>query len=489
MLLFLPELGALAVAAALFLVMVGIGAEVGDEPADRLAARRRRAARMAYRVSLAGALGVVVCAVVGLSQSGPLFFGSYDVGPFTQFTKLALAVGLLCSVWLAREARNLPHRDYPEFLFFLVLSVLGMMMLVSANELVSFYVALELSAYCLYIVVPLAMGFQRHNEASFKYFLFGAAISAVALMGMAIVYGLTGTTVLPEIAAACASDPQPLLVAGVTLALVGILFKLAVVPFHFWAPDVYESSADSVTAFVASASKLGAIAALLRLLSMGISLEALWWVLAGIAVLSMTWGNLAALVQKDLKRLLAYSSVAQGGYIALGLIGRDGEGYSAALFYAAGYFLMLFAVFIVVVEMGRMQTDGDNRLSISSLDGLHRRAPFLAALLLVGVLGLAGVPPTVGFTGKWLLFKAAMVNGGFWLILVAGINNTISVYYYLVVIKAAYVHEPGEDLGAAVLPWSVKLAGGATMTAVVLLGVFPQWLIPYLRDAMDVFSL
>lgn len=489
---FLPELGVLGVALALFLVAVGPGQEFSkDEPADARRARLRRAASMADIVALAGSALVLVLAILGVRQVGPLFFGAYEVGLFSQVLKIVLAAGLVGSVWLARSAQNVDARERPELLLFMVLSTLGMMMLVSADELVSFYVALEIAAYSLYILVPLTRGHGHHNEAGFKYFLYGAATSAVALYGMSILFGLAGTSSIPGIATALAAAPTPLAVAALLLTLGGVFFKLAVFPFHFWAPDVYQYTSHSVAAFIAGTSKVGAIAALLRLLSMGLSLDQMSWLLGGLAVASMTYGNLAALVQSDFKRLLAYSGIAQGGYILLGLVALDSPAYAAVSYYTIAYLALMFLCFLVVIEVGRtlpaVATDGsaDNGLPIASLAGLHSRAPWLALALLVGLLGLAGVPPTAGFSGKWFLFKAVMDQGGFWLVFIAGINNTIAVYYYLIVLKAAYVtpaDEGAEPIPTRIWPKVVTLSVGI---GIVALGVVPQVVMPALHSAVS----
>lgn len=481
-LLFLPELGLLATALLLFLVSVGLGGESEERPATD--GEQARAGNAADMVAFFGAVLSGGLALATLSSEGTLFFGAYEVGAFSQSVKVLLCAGLAVSAWLSRGAAlgAIPTRDRPEFHLFLVLATFGMMMLTSATELVSFYVGLELSAYCLYLLVALTRRHGDHDEAAFKYFIQGATTSAVALFGMSILYGLSGTTDIAAISGVVADDPSPLALAAVVLTLGGVLFKLSVFPFHFWAPDTYQVSADGTASFIAGASKVGAVAALLRLLTLGSGHDGLFWVLGGLAVVSMTYGNLAAIASKDLKRLLAYSGVAQGGYIILGLMGRDEAGYSAAIYYAGAYLVLLLLCFIVVVEVGRGRAD--TRLPISSLNGLYRRSPMLAMVLLVGVLGLAGVPPTAGFTGKWLLFKAALDNGAIWLILLAGINNTIAVYYYLVVLKAAYVDPSDDEAPLRTSPLGPRL-GVALSLVVVLFGIFPQWVMPHLAKAVS----
>jgi NADH-quinone oxidoreductase subunit N len=483
--LFLPELVVLAIALGLFVVTVGVGGSPANvqETTDERRAREARAAKASDTVALLGSLALLVAAIASIHQAGPLFFGAYDVGLFSQLSKVLLAGALLIGVWLVRGTETLPTRDRPEFQLFMTLATFGMMMLVSSTELVTFYVGLELAAYSLYILVPLARGFGNHNEAAFKYFLYGAALSAVSLFGMSILFGLAGTTNIADIGVSVAANPQPAAVIAVVLSLGGVFFKLAVFPFHFWAPDVYEAASDPATAFIAGASKAGAVLALLRLLGLGVGLESMHWILGGLAIASMTYGNLAALAQTDLKRLIAYSGVAQAGYILLGLIGRDDAGYAAAAYYALVYVGMIGLVFFVIVEVGKQRRDASHAMPISSLNGLHQRSPWLAALLLVGVLGLAGVPPTGGFTGKWLLFKAALDNGGFWLVLIAGINNTIGAYYYLTVLKAAYMDEAG-DRPAITLGRGLAPVGLVVALATIAIGVFPQWVMPSIKEAM-----
>jgi NADH-quinone oxidoreductase subunit N len=248
-----------------------------------------------------------------------------------------------------------------------------------------------------------------------------------------------------------------------------VLYKLAVFPFHFWAPDVYEAAPHPVVAFIASVSKLAAIAVLCRLVTLlPPASERFTQILVLLSVVSMTLGNLAALVQRDLKRLLAWSTVAHAGYLLLGILAFTRLGLSAALFYGLVYMLLAYSCFLVVCLLGR---DGANP-GFDTLSGLHRRSPILALVLVVGVFGLAGIPPTPGFVGKWFLFSAALDQGYFWLVLVAAGNSTLALYYYLQVARRAYLEDPDDDILVAVSPAAVVVAV-ALLLAIIAFGVYP----------------
>jgi len=309
------------------------------------------------------------------------------------------------------------------------------------------------------------------REAALKFIVIGLAASAVTLFGLSLVVGFTGTTRLDEIAAQLPQlASEPALSFGVALFLAGLLFKLAVFPFHFWAPDVYQAASHGIAAFVATASKVGAIAVLARLVTAaGLGGTRLVTALAVLAAVSMTLGNLVAIVQRDVKRMLAYSAVAQAGYVVVGLVAFTRDGVAAALFYGLIYLLMNAAAFLVVARVG---ADGTNP-QLDDLKGLHRRSPLLAATLLLALFALAGVPPTAGFVGKWFLFAAAMGQGWWLLVLLAAVNSTISVYYYLVAVKYAYLLPDERKRGPLPLSFGDRALCYALSGAVVALGVFP----------------
>jgi len=343
------------------------------------------------------------------------------------------------------------------------------------------YLSLELSSYSLYILVPLRRGDDIDLEAGLKYFVVGASVSAIMLFGLAILYGVTHTTYVAELIRILpAMLARPMAFIGLLLTLCGFFFKLAVFPFHFWAPSAYEGAANQVTTYIATASKVAAVAILMRIVALsGGNSTYLVYVLVTLSIASMTLGNLVAIMQKDLKRLLAYSTIAHAGYILIGILSMSPSGYSSAIFYAAAYLIMKFTCFLVLVKVAY---DGTN-LRIAQLAGLHYRSPLLAVALLVSVFSLAGIPPTIGFTGKFLVFISAMRKGYFVLVLIAMINVVISLYYYLLIVRAAYLLRPDEELAPIPVSLANRVFAGVLVTAIIVLGVFPHHLLELARAA------
>ncbi|MCA9671006.1 MAG: NADH-quinone oxidoreductase subunit N [Myxococcales bacterium] len=411
-------------------------------------------------------------AAVGLSlltlheRGAPFFPGIYRVDLFSQLLKLGLSA-LLCGVILI--SRNLPsvrpsaRVDAP---LFLLLSTVGMMMLVSATELLTMYVSLELSAYGLYIAVALSSK-PRGSEAAAKYVLFGATSSAITLYGLSLVYGTVGSTSMVKLSGALVAGADPLLMIGMLLMFAGLLFKLALVPFHYWAPDAYEGAPHQMVAFIASVSKLGAVGIVARFAAMLPGGDSATLFIA-LSVASMALGNLAALAQTDLKRLIAYSAVAHAGYLMLGYAAMSKTGLAAVIFYGMIYGASSVLAFVVLSALGR---DGENP-TMESISGLYQRSPLAALMMLVAIFTLAGIPPTAGFIGKWYLFAAALQRGQFWLVLVAAAASTVALYYYLQVVKAMYLAPP-EDRPRVELTFTDSLAGLAALGFVIFYGVYP----------------
>jgi NADH-quinone oxidoreductase subunit N len=263
------------------------------------------------------------------------------------------------------------------------------------------------------------------------------------------------------------------------LILCGFFFKLAVVPFHFWTPDIYQGAANETVSFVATMPKLAGVALLLRVVSLaGGGAVTLVQVLVLLAAVSMTFGNLAALVQTDLKRLLAYSSIAHAGYVLLGVLSLNSAGFSAAVYHISAYLLMNLACFLVICTVSK---EGEN-VSIGDLSGLYKRSPLLAFTLAVGAFALAGIPPTAGFTGKLFLFTAALNQGHLALVIIAAVNTAISIYYYLNIVRSAYGQDP-DGLPAVSLSFSNRIMNFGLILAIIILGIIPAWFIELARTA------
>lgn len=425
---------------------------------------------------LLAAAGTVICLItVGLE--GSLFFNAYQVDLFSQIFKVLLSMGLFLVICLCPNLTAIKAQHHPEFYLLLFVCTLAMMMLVSSVHLLAIYIALELSSYSLYILVALKRGQGMGIEAGIKYFLVGICASALMLFGLALFYGTTQATYLKDMVEVIpAVIDKPAVMIGLLLTLSGFFFKLAVFPFHFWAPDVYQGAANQVTAYIATASKVAAIALLIRMVASTGSGEPSTYLMNALVILSivsMTVGNLAAIVQKDIKRLLAYSTVAHAGYVSIGILSMNHAGYSAAIFYAMALLVMKYTAFLVVVRVA----DDDHNLQIAQLAGLHQRSPLLALALMITVFSLAGIPPTIGFTGKLFLFVAAMQQGYFTLVLIAMINVVISLYYYLLVLKAAYLVEPDEELPKLRISPAIKVLAVALMAAMVVMGIFPTYVL------------
>ena len=423
-----------------------------------------------FIAALAASALAVVVALASVKMQGTLFGQSYQIDLFSQVLKALLAMGLFLVVCICGDVKGVAERLHPEFYLLLFTCTLAMMLLTSAVHLLSIYVALELSSYSLYVLVSLRRTRDQAVAAALKFFIVGIVSSALMLFGLALLYGSTGAAYLNDLLRALpAAAGQPLVLIGLLLSLCGFFFKLAVFPFHIWAPDTYQAAAHQVTAYIATASKVGAIAILVRVVSAGSDSPYLVHVLVGLSVLSMTVGNLAAIAQKDLKRLFAYSSIAQAGYVLIGVLSMSTEGYAAALFYSLALVMMKLICFLVLVAVA---TDGSD-IDVTQLAGLHRRSPLLAMALMMAVFSLAGIPPTIGFTGKFLIFNAAIERGLLPLVLIAMANVVISLYYYLMVVRAVYLLEPAEEQPVLKISPALKLLAGALVAAMVIFGIYP----------------
>jgi len=374
-----------------------------------------------------------------------------------------------------------------EFFSLLLISTLGMSLMASATDLIMIYVAFETTSIPAYILAAYFRRDAKSPEAGLKYFLFGAFSSAIMLYGLSLLYGYTGTTHIYSIAQvfAMGGPDAPLLVAAV-LVIVGMGFKISAVPFHFWAPDVYEGAPTPFTAFVSTASKTAGFALLLRFFlagTVGMAYAANDWVpiLTAMSVGTMTLGNLLAIWQTNIKRLLAYSSIAHAGYAMMGVVALTSKGAAATIFYLAGYVLTNLAVFAIVILFANLSSSDE----IKDYAGLSRRSPYLALAMMFALLSLAGIPPLVGFFGKFFLFQAAVEAHLTWLAIIGVLNAIVGLYYYLMVIRVMFLFraEPEVEAIPIPVPRSYGFAVAICISGIIALGIYATPLYKWASEA------
>lgn len=436
---------------------------------------------VAMPLSAAGLFGTAA-AVVSLIGEGDrsTLAGSFEVDGFALLFK-----GLFCVIGLVVLAISFHYfregRYYQgEYYFLLLCSLLGGLTMASSRDLISIFISIELISIPAFVMTALRKGDAKSNEAALKFFLFGVLSSAVMLYGMALVYGATGTTLLREINVAISSSqvPESLVTLSVFFIVVGFAFKISAVPFHFWAPDTYEGSPSPVAAFLSTASKIGGFVGLLVLMFIAFPDVADTWrpIFAVLATLTMTVGNLIALRQQHIIRLLAYSGIAQSGYIlvALALIepgatASNAQALQSALIYLAIYGVMDLGAFAAAVAFARR----GGSYFISDYSGLWQRSPVLATLLAGFLISLAGAPPMAGAWAKLFVFLATIEAEVYWLAAVMGVNATIAAWYYLLVVKKMFLEAPEEDATPVEVPSLVRVAMGAAALALVVGFVYP----------------
>ncbi|MCZ6464169.1 MAG: NADH-quinone oxidoreductase subunit N [Proteobacteria bacterium] len=394
-----------------------------------------------------------------------------SLDPLSSFAMMLVGVGALLSVWLSITYLPALHINHGEYYALLLLATAGMFVMISSVNMIAVFMGLELMSIPIYALAGFNRGNLRSNESGLKYFIIGTFASAILLYGMALLYGATGHTDFAGIRAAF--DPSsPLAVAGLVLVVVGFAFKISSVPFHQWTPDVYEGAPTSVTAFMSVTVKTSAFVILLRFLTLalpevGDDLNAVFWVLAA---LSMVVGNFMAIIQTNVKRLLAYSSIAHAGYLLVGFVAGTEEARAAVLFYLMIYMFMNLGAFGVVVALAQGGRESDR---IDDFAGLAQRRPGLAALMTLFMLALAGIPGTAGFMGKFYIFSAAVQAGYIWLAILGVLTSVVSVYYYLRVPVAMYMSDDTEEEPAEASSSELVVLGLCAL-AVIYFGLFPN---------------
>lgn len=455
---------------------------------------RDRAEGFAAVVAAIGLIAASV-AVFGLPGESIRFGGMLVITPLSSLFKFICLALAFCTVLLSRgDGRNL--RNASEYLAILLLATVGLLLLVGSEELLMIFIGLELTGLSLYVMTGFDKSDPRSAEAGLKYLLFGSTASAFTLFGLSLIYGMAGTTGLAAIAAKLADkSATPLLAVGVVMTLIGFAFKIAAAPFHLWAPDTYQGAPISSAAFIASGSKVASFVVLGKIVLVGFAPlqgNAGWhallpgWapLLAALAALSIIIGNLAALAQKNVRRLLAYSAVAHAGYTLLGLIAGGRAGFSATLFYTTVYAFTLVGAF-GVVGCVRRATGGDD---FHHFAGLAARSPVLAGCMAVFILSLAGLPPLAGFFGKFYLFSVAYGAGAdhglLWLVVLALLGSLVSLYYYLMILQAVFIAEPSTT-SPAIDPDFLQAFVLESLAAVVLfVGIIPGFLLDRILAAL-----
>ncbi len=421
--------------------------------------------------------GIALWVSIQMHQAGTVgtqFNDMFKVDNFSLFFNIIFLVSTILVALISMSYLSRDDRKQGPYYLLILLATLGMMLMAAGNELIIVFLGLELMSLSLYVLAGYFRDNPASSEAGMKYLLLGAFASAFFLYGIALIYGGAGTTNVPAIAEAItAPNKSPLLLAGMFLLIVGFGFKVAIVPFHQWAPDVYEGAPTTIAAFISAGPKAAGFAAFLRIFMEALpSLQVEWSsVVIVLAMLTMTVGNVIAIAQTSIKRMLAYSSIAHAGYVLIGLAAANNDGISSAMLYLLVYCVMNIGAFGAVILA--KTADGES-LMISDYAGLGLRKPLLAMFMTIMLLSLAGFPPTAGFVGKFYVFKSAVQAGHIWLVIVGAINTAISAFYYLRVVVTMYMREPEEELSFTAYPSTLVVGLVLAAIGVLLIGILPS---------------
>ena len=435
-----------------------------------------------------------VCWLAALHPEAASAGGMLVIGPLTCLVKAALVILVIFTVIISLEAEFTPHVG--EYFALLLLATVGMMFLVSSENLLMIFISLELASLSLYVLTGFAKSARPSAEAALKYFLFGGMAAAFTLYGLSLVYGLSGSINLRDVALNLRGQGfDPLLAVALVLTVTGFGFKIAAVPFHLWAPDAYEGAPTPSAALIASGSKVASFFVFAKVMILGfagVEGSGAWrqftpgWVpvLVILAALSVVLGNLGAIVQSNVKRLLAYSAIAHAGYALLGIVSGNNQGISSLVFYVVTYGLTTVGAFgvVAVVEANR------GNAQLNSFAGLSKSAPLLSFCMMIFMLSLAGIPPLAGFFGKFYLFTSAMGAardfGLLWLVVLAVGMSAVSLYYYLIILKQIYVANPSDAPVPFATPLSSKIALSLLAVAVTVFGLAPDLVVGRILSAL-----
>lgn len=426
--------------------------------------------------------------LIGSRSEG--FFGMVVADPFAIFFKALFLLVAFFTVLISLDYTEREGVAFGEYYVLVLFASVGMMLMAAGANLIVIFLGLEIMSISIYVLVGITRDDPRSVEAAFKYFLLGAFASAFLLYGMALTYASTGSLRLATIREVLSEQvfltSAPIMILGLSLLIIGFGFKIALVPFHMWTPDAYEGAPTSITAFMATGVKAAAFAALLRVfLSALPQLERHWTeVMWGLAVLTMSVGNLIALKQDNIKRMLAYSSIAHAGYILVGFVAGNELGRAGILFYLLAYALMNIGAFTVVILLGRK---GEENTLISDYAGIGFRFPLLSAAMSIFLFSLAGVPPTAGFMAKVYVFSAAVKAGYYWLVVIAVLNSAVAAYYYLRVMVYMYFREPEREVRVDLFSLAGVIAVILAVWGVLQLGIFPSDFLALAQRSVQIF--
>lgn len=426
--------------------------------------------------------------LIGSRSEG--FFGMVVADPFAIFFKALFLLVAFFTVLISLDYTEREGVAFGEYYVLVLFASVGMMLMAAGANLIVIFLGLEIMSISIYVLVGITRDDPRSVEAAFKYFLLGAFASAFLLYGMALTYASTGSLRLATIREVLSEQvfltSAPIMILGLSLLVIGFAFKIALVPFHMWTPDAYEGAPTSITAFMATGVKAAAFAALLRVfLSALPQLERHWTeVMWALAVLTMSVGNLIALKQDNIKRMLAYSSIAHAGYILVGFVAGNELGRAGILFYLFAYALMNIGAFTVVILLGRK---GEENTLISDYAGIGFRFPLLSAAMSIFLFSLAGVPPTAGFMAKVYVFSAAVKAGYYWLVVIAVLNSAVAAYYYLRVMVYMYFREPEREVRVDLFSLAGVIAVILAVWGVLQLGIFPSDFLALAQRSVQIF--
>jgi len=456
------------------------------------AARQRAMGWLAF----IGTLLALVSVHIAYHVRGMAYDNLISTDTFSVFVHVVVIVAAALAILGSLDYLDREGIQRGEYYALVLFATAGMGILAGANELVTAFIGLEMSSISSYVLAGFRRRVEKSNEASMKYFLLGSFATAFFLYGIAMVYGSTGTTLIDKVQIALqgAGKPPALAILGLGLMFVGLGFKVVIAPFQIYGPDVYEGAPTPVTALLASAPKAATFALMLRIfyVSFGSASDFWFWAVFVSAILTMFIGNLAALVQTNVKRMLAYSSIAHAGYILVAFAASTSLGIAAVLFYLAAYVLMKVGAFLVVTHLGQQ---GEKRLAIQDYAGLGEKQPVLAACFSLFLLSLLGLPATAGFLGKFFAFQSALdahdVHGTaiVWLVVIAAINSVIGAYYYLRVIISMYFAEPSKDYTPAGVTPALGFTLFVAAAGTLYLGILPAHVLDFARAAADSLPL